>query len=133
MATYGFETIREVRLNIDDRDTTSPHFTDSDISLFLDRASGNVNGGSAYALQALAAMEARAWASVNVGGISRSKANPAAALMELAKQYAAQSSGTAVLDDAKFPVFGIARPDWKDDTDLEAQRRRQYAEAQEDD
>lgn len=121
MATYSYETLREVRLNISDR--SEPYeFEDTDLNLFLTRASGNVNGGSAYALQAWAVKEARSWTSANVGGVSRSKTNPADALLKLAHQYAAQSGGTAILDDTSRPAFGVARVDWQEhlrDTDLD--------------
>ena len=116
MATYPFATLNEVRINVGDR-AKPYHWEDEDLGVFLDRASGNINGGSAYCLQAWATEEARSWTSANVGGISRSKTNPADALMKLAERYAAQSSGTAVLDQTKRPAFGTARVDWSEHTD----------------
>jgi hypothetical protein len=111
VATYTFETLRELRVNVSDRNTPY-HWSDQDLTLFLDRASGNLNGASAYCLQAWATEEARAWATVSVGGVSRGKQSAADMLMKLAEKYAAQSSGTAVLDQSKAPAFGTARVDW---------------------
>ena len=111
MAVYTYDTLREVRLNIGDR-TEPYHWSDEELAVFLDRASGNINGGTAYCLQAWATEEGRAWTSATVGSVSRSKTNPADALMKAAAQYAAQSSGTAVLDPTRRPAFGTARSDW---------------------
>jgi len=111
VASYSFDTITQVRRKVGDR--ARPYeWADEDLDQFLTDASGNVNGAAALTLQAWAAKEARAWASVNAGGVSRSKQNPADALLKLAAQYARQSDGTVVLDDRQKPAFGVARIDF---------------------
>ena len=120
MAVYEYSTLQSVRRNIGDR--AEPYtWSDEDLADFLDRASGNVNGASAYTLQAWAAEEARSWSSVNAGGLTRSKSNAAEELLKLAERYAAQSNGTAVLDQSKRPAFGRARVDWNEqDTEMDS-------------
>ena len=86
-----------------------------------------LNGAAGLALLALAATKADAWATVNAGQISRSKADPRAAMQALAEQYIGMSD-EVMLDASKDVAFGVARVDWMPEVSADAEKLRDLAE-----
>ena len=118
--------VGKVRLKIGDK--ALPFLlTDAEVNVFLTEANTCHNGAAGLALLALAATKADAWATVNAGQISRSKADPRAAMQALAEQYIGMSD-EVMLDASKDVAFGVARVDWMPEVSADAEKLRDLAE-----
>jgi hypothetical protein len=127
---YTIEDIRTVWELVGD-DEETPTWSEERVEAYLAKAEGCVYGAAALICRAWATKLAREWTSVTAGAISRSKSNPAAALEEQAKRYAAMSQ-TVSFDEKAKPAFGRARVDWNGQTSDADETRRIYQENIED-